>query len=237
MPVRAWLLIASGACTSLCAAVLQLEAGGSASEPLAAAAALATVQAPDGVLAALEQREPTYSLPETTSTELPLVLASAPPAEASPARPRLPELAGLLLDPAADDERLRAAYAWARPEDLERARFRLERLLEVFQATPGDAPLPYLRAEDSGAVGRELEQVAKRLGELPRPAQVLDGLATSAADRPQDYEARYAFQDAEEVYLAAWRVQRAREASMELAFDELFARGEYALAVGPVGWG
>jgi hypothetical protein len=149
---------------------------------------------------------------------------AVPPVHAAPTIVRVPDLAGLLLQPGADEAQVLAFHAGGSAETLARASFRLERLLEAFQLAPGASPVRFLLPSDVDAVALEQVVVARLLNEARPPG---GSLLSRAEDRPDDYASRYAEHDSERLHFAAWRIRRAvqEEADRELA--RRFASGDY----------
>lgn len=164
---------------------------------------------------------------------------SAPAAAAiEPNQPaRAPELAGLQLDPRASDERLRDWYARATDEDLVRARFRLERLLELARVSEGALARLLAGDVDVRVVERELAHVADRLMHWPASTSVLAEVATRPHDDGAVFAERYARRSAEDLAIAAWRVSRALEFAQTDAISLAFACGDYAVVTASAGWG
>lgn len=168
-------------------------------------------------------------------------LVETPPSvELSPesaASARTPELAGLLVDPRASDERLREWYARATDEDLVRARFRLERLLELAKVREGALARLFAGEVDVAVVERELVHVASRLMQWPASTNVLAEVATRPHDDGAVFAERYARRSAEDLAIASWRVSRALALVRAQAVELAFACGDYAVVTANAGWG
>lgn len=150
---------------------------------------------------------------------------------------RTPERAGLLVDPRASDERLRDWYARATDEDLVRARFRLERLLELARVSEGALARLFAGDVDVAVVERELVHVASRLMHWPMSTSALAEVATRPHDDGAVFVERYARRSAEDLAIASWRVSRALALVQAQTVELTFACGGYAVVTSNAGWG
>lgn len=185
--------------------------------------------------AGADERETIVRQPVHASLDVDGVLDLPQPADADTVdaatrdtAPRVPALDGLALDASMSPRALERWYSHAETDVLVRFEFRLQRLAEALTIRPRDR-CARLRWIEAGSVAADLAAVEKRLQTAPRPSWLLEGLATHVDDTTERFETRYVGRNSEELFLEAWRVNRAKQAELERAFDERFARGCYVV--------
>ncbi|MBI5364788.1 MAG: hypothetical protein HZA53_16550 [Planctomycetes bacterium] len=140
---------------------------------------------------------------------------------------RLPDLGGLMLDPSGDAAAFATDNAPRAAAELARARFRLQQILQAFDASGGASPIVWLLASDRAAIDAELLAVDERFAALAITVDTGSALPAEPGDDDAVYALRHAGAHSEELFVRRTLVARALNAEEQRESKRKWALGEY----------